>query len=196
MKKLALSQVCLLCFLASSHAYARSSELSGVLGVGYGIGGDTMLESFYASGGSDKIKANQGISYFGGIDYRFSKSFIARGTIGYKSDDISASNGEISFSRVPLEFTLFHEFNQHRLGAGLAYHTSVSFECNITALCNSTVDFKDASGFLVQYEYAFAPLTIGRFGLGVKYTNIEYETESGGQTFDGSGFDFHLSYMF
>ncbi|MBE3651493.1 hypothetical protein BOO92_14655 [Vibrio navarrensis] len=194
MKKLALSKVFLLGLIASSSVNANG--LSGVLGVGYGFGGDDLFKGIYTNGESDKIKANQGVSFFGGVDLALPQDFLLRGTIGYKFDSLTASNGEVTFDRVPLEFTAFKAFNEHKIGAGIAYHTAVTLECKITNMCDEEVEFDDAAGFTVQYEYAFAPLAVGRFAVGAKYTNIDYKLSSTGEKFDGSGFDFHLSYLF
>ncbi|WP_238409350.1 hypothetical protein [Vibrio navarrensis] len=54
MKKLALSKVFLLGLIASSSVNANG--LSGVLGVGYGFGGDDLFKGIYTNGESDKIK--------------------------------------------------------------------------------------------------------------------------------------------
>ncbi|MBD1567571.1 outer membrane beta-barrel protein [Vibrio sp. S12_S33] len=189
-----VTQAVLLGLLISSSAYSK--ELSGVLGVGYGFGGDELFQGIYNSGESDEINANDGLSIFGGIDYQFSNQFFIRGTIGYKSESIDASNGEVTFSKVPFELSLFRNFENHKLGAGVTYHTGVELECSVAGLCNSTVDFKDAAGFIAQYEYAFAPLVIGRFSVGAKYTYINYKLDSNNTEFDGSGFDIHLAYMF
>ena len=187
-------QAVLLGLMISSSAYSK--DLSGVLGIGYGFGGDELFQGIYSSGESDEINANEGLSFFGGIDYQFSNQFSTRGTVGYKSESIEASNGEVTFSKIPFELSFFRNFESHKLGAGVTYHTNVELECSVAGLCNSTADFKDAAGLIVQYEYAFAPLAIGRFGIGAKYTYINYEVASSSAEFDGSGFDVHLAYMF
>ncbi|RAH34587.1 hypothetical protein DOT35_08585 [Vibrio vulnificus] len=193
-KKLALSKVFLLGLLASS--YASANVLTGVVGIGYGFGGDKMGEGVFVNGDSDDIKANEGISIFGGADLALPQDFLLRGTLGYKFDTIDASNGDISFSRVPVEFTVFKSLSNHKLGAGFTYHTAVSYECNVSGICSGEVEFDDAAGLVVQYEYAFAPGALGQIAVGAKYTNIEYEVSSTGETFDGSGFDIHLTVLF
>ncbi|MGF1713242.1 hypothetical protein L4C37_22110, partial [Vibrio kagoshimensis] len=82
-------QAVLLGLLISSSAYSK--DLSGVLGIGYGFGGDELFQGIYSSGESDEINANEGFSFFGGIDYQFSNQFSTRGTVGYKSESIEAS---------------------------------------------------------------------------------------------------------
>lgn len=189
-----ISQTVLLGLLVSSSAFSK--ELSGILGIGYGFGGDELFKGVYSSGISDEINANEGLSIFGGLDYQLSNQFAIRGSAGYKSEEMSASNGEVTFNRIPFELSIFRNFENHKLGAGVTYHTNVELQCSVSGICNSTQKFKDATGFVAQYEYAFAPLTVGRFAAGIKYTYINYELDFNSKEFSGSGFDVHLAYIF
>ncbi len=192
--KLALSKVFLLGFLASS--YASANQLDGVIGIGVGFGGDEMMKGVYTTGESDKIKGNEGISLFGGADYTLAGDVTVRATVGYKTDSINATNGEITFSRVPLELTGFKNLGRHRLGGGLAYHTSVNFECKVDSVCSEEIEFDNATGLTAQYEYVLPELRVGRFTAGIKYNMIEYKAQSTGETFDGSGIELTLSLLF
>lgn len=195
MKKRLVSLVIGSCALSIIPAQAVANDIHGLIGVGYGFGGDKLFKAVYKSGESETIKANEGLSFYAGADYTISSDYFIRGTFGYKSDDINASNGEITFERLPLEVSFFRSYNHHRFGIGTTYQTNVQFDCSITNVCNNSVDFDDAVGWMAQYEYAFNPLRYGRFGLGVKYTDIDYKASSG-EEFDGSGMDVNVTFTF
>ncbi|PKF50803.1 hypothetical protein [Enterovibrio nigricans] len=126
------SQVAKFVFLSLfASASVSANQINGVFGIGYGFGGDELLEVQYWGGDSGSIEANAGISVFGGMDYWFQDKYFARGTIGYKFDSESADNGEVSFDHIPLELTANAKFGNHVLGAGIAYHTAVELECDM-----------------------------------------------------------------
>ncbi|WP_332399452.1 outer membrane beta-barrel protein [Vibrio metschnikovii] len=195
MNKLALPKLALALLLGSS--CANANIISGVAGVGYGFGGEKIFEGLYDNGKTDDVKSNEGISIFGGVDINLINNFILRGTVGYKFDAIFASNGEVSFNRVPLELIVFKGFNNHKIGAGITHQKNVKFECNVKGICGD-IEFDDATGFVAQYEYAFSPAKMSKnhFAIGVKYTHIEYTTPIINKDIDGSGFDVHLAYLF
>ncbi|MDA3139646.1 hypothetical protein I8F95_12365 [Vibrio metschnikovii] len=194
--KLGLPKLALVLLLGSS--CANANIISGVAGVGYGFGGEKIFEGLYTNGKTDDVKSNEGISIFGGIDINLAQNITVRGTVGYKFDSISATNGDVSFSRVPLELIVFKGFNNHKIGAGITHQKNVKFECKVKGICSGDVEFDDATGFVAQYEYAFAPAKMSKnhFAIGVKYTNIEYSTPLLHKDIDGSGFDVHLAYLF
>lgn len=176
--------------------YASSSPVEGVIGIGYDFGGDTLGTAFYTDGSTQKIKSHEGLSIYGGADMYFGGSFKARGTVGYKFTTTSASNGEVSFSRVPFDLVIFNNLGPHSFGIGGTYHTAVEFECVVPGSCNGIASFDDSFGLVFQYEYAFDFGNNTQVVLGAKYTNIEYTAKATGETVDSGGAGVTLGFLF
>lgn len=189
----------LITVLMSSSVFAGS--VSGILGLGFGVGGDD-IDSFYIDGDSEHLKANEGLSIYGGIKYDYDDLLLIKTTLGVKFDTITASNGEANFDRIPLDLLWLLKINRHRLGGGLAYHTAVTYECRLDGFmgCDFEADFEDALGFVVAYEYiATLPEKKTGVSLGVRYAGMKYDYEPSnfpGFTIDASGFDFTMELFF
>ncbi|MDO6705397.1 outer membrane beta-barrel protein [Photobacterium sp. 1_MG-2023] len=184
---------------ALSFSAQSFAEVDFIIGAGYDIGGDTMTTAYYTDGSSTKVKSAEGLSLFGGIDYFLQDSLKLRGTIGYKFSSASASNGEMTFSRIPVDLLLLRGYQRHQIGAGATYHTGVEFECDVSGYyggCDGTVDFKDSFGFLVHYEYRVPLENNNAFVIGARYTHIDYEVKDFDVEFDGSGFGVNLGFTF
>ena len=122
-------------------------------------------------------------------------------TIGYHFDEVSADNGDITFERYPLELIPFYNFRNHRIGAGLSYHLSP--ELDLKELGGSKVEFDDALGWLIEYDYSFSGWRSGGFVLGARYLWIDYQVEKvddrrvpGCFEFDGNHVGIHVDFMF
>lgn len=101
-----------------------------------------------------------------------------RFTLGYLTDSVDASNGSVSFSRIPLELMGIHTTGPHTLGMGLTYHLSPELDLSDAGLGSYEAD--DALGLALMYEYTFE----SNFSVGVRYTNISYDF--GGGDIDGN----------
>jgi hypothetical protein len=126
---------------------------------------------------SESIKAG-GLWYiYGGMQFN-TPAFPLRLTLGYYEDNINASNGSVSFSRIPLELLGLYKTGQHTFGLGPTYHLSPELDLKDAGLGSYKAD--DALGLVLMYEYAFD----NNYALGVRYTNISYDF--GGDNVDGS----------
>jgi hypothetical protein len=170
----------------SSYVYADGGP------VVYGaltFGGDT-LASTEGEYGTD-LDAGGLIHLAAGYEWRLAASGL-RFTIGYKFDSIEASNGDADISRFPLELVYYRLINErHALGAGLVYELSPEFDISIDGLGSDSVDFVDASGYVIYYGY------VTSFGLeyGGRYTLIDYKSDSLGTT-DANNFGFYVKMLF
>lgn len=72
-------------------------------GMGLTLGGDKIASVTYTNGSESDINAGHGVQPSGGIDYRWSETFSMQMSIGYNVSGAFADNGDVSFSRWPIE---------------------------------------------------------------------------------------------
>lgn len=199
LKRVSVSILILVMFTSS---VAFAGEVRGILGLGFGAGGDTIDKFDISDGDSETIKANEGFAVYGGIKYEDEDLIAIKTTLGFKFESVAASNGEASFDRMPLDTLFLLKVNQHYLGGGLTYHTDVTYKCKLDGFlgCDFAADFEKALGYVIAYEY-MATLPEKNMGvlLGARYNKLEYEFKPVGFpdfTIDASGFDFYLELLF
>ena len=179
-------------------ATSQAVVFDGIVKLGFDFGGDTLVSATLISGSNtstEKLKANEGLVLAGGVSIsNDARNFFMDATIGWKSEEISASNQEFKFSRYPLDVLAFYglplgsqgKFNL-RFGGGVTYHINPKFSASGT-LANGTVNFDDAVGFVGQID------TVIRFGrsgpalnAGLRYTSVDYEANGATVTGNGAG---------
>jgi len=176
--------------------------------VGFGLtnGGDKLAEArvvydddYYDY--EDDLRAGELATLTGGIVVYFPRSaWSLQSSIGYHTDSVGQSDDDITFDRYPLELIPFYNFGNHRLGAGLSYHLSP--ELDLKELDGPKVDFDNALGWLVEYDYSFSGWESGGFVLGIRHVWIDYEVDEvngnrvSGNEFDGDHVGIHVNYMF
>ncbi len=192
-----LKLVFVLAAMVSMNAKLGAQELDVIVGLGYDFGGEKLGTVIFEDGKKEDIKSHEGLLIYAGVDYGIMEDLIVRGTLGYKFDSVTASNGEAEFKRIPIEVLFAKLIGPHRLGGGLAYHTSVEYSCKIDNVCDFTNSYKDALGYVVQYEYQVSPPEekLGML-LGVRYTSVDYKPTSFGSSFGGSGIGINFSVLF
>lgn len=96
-------------------------------------------------------------------------AFRTQITIGYHADLIRASNGDITFSRIPLDIIPTWEFEKHRMGLGITYifRPKLSVD-NITGL--DDVNYSETIGTLIHYQYKINQ----NFSVGARYTEVKF----------------------
>ncbi|MDH5445409.1 MAG: hypothetical protein OEY52_07615 [Gammaproteobacteria bacterium] len=177
-------------FLSSVSVIAeeRDPDALFVIEGGYHNGGDTIRTIPSVNGESETIKAGSGFSLGFGVRFDVQEDIEAVVTYGSKIDGVRGrlvSTGEeveFTFSRSPLNGLVMFKKEDWHFGAGLTYHMNVEYEANLASLGSSTEKFKNALGVIADFRYFFSE---GGY-VGGRYTNIEYESESTGKTYDGS----------
>mgnify|MGYP006144240693 CR=1 FL=1 len=167
---------------------AQAADPHFYAGLGFDVGGEKIIEVNYAGGGSDSIYAGTGFHLAVGTDVDFGSEYMMRGTIGYKQGGVSASNGDASFSRMPLELTGYRFFGLHGIGAGITHQQNIQAECDFGGgICGvDKVDFDDATGLLIEYLYRVRREDSNKgFSVGVRLGGIEYRAEGGGEDISG-----------
>ncbi|WP_256078507.1 outer membrane beta-barrel protein [Massilia sp. YIM B04103] len=170
---------------ASFNAAAdNAGTLRYVVGAGLTIGGDKLATATYTNGDSVNIKAGSGLQVLGGVDYRVTEQVSLQATLGYHVHFTpSASNGDASFTRIPVELlAYYHLNNQWRVGGGVRYVASPELNGK-GAASNIDMDFKNTTGAVLEAEY----FVNNNFGVKLRAVSEKYEPKSGKYTGKASG---------
>ncbi len=168
-----------------------------LLGMAATTGGDKLLEVdvIFDDGdtNSNNVKAGALLYFYGGINITKPESpWSAQFTLGYHFDGVFTKDDSVKFSRFPLDILLTRQFNSHALSIGLTRHFSPELDAKDLDL--DTVDFNDATGTLIQYQY----FTDTGQAIGIRYTMIDYTTteEFGDFEIDGNSIGLMLTGYF
>lgn len=156
-------------------ATSSAVEVKPVFKAGFEFGGDNLVKVNTTGGsGGKSIDANQGLAVGGGASILMdSKEIEGEVTLAYKFSGITASNGDIDWSVLPLDALVFYRLPKFRLGGGLTYHMSPKLKGGgVASTLNAT--YKDALGVVLQADYSFTQ----RLNLGLRYTNVNYKASS------------------
>jgi len=165
----------------ASHT-ASASEARPVFKAGYDFGGDTLVRVTFTNGQTDSIAANEGLYLGGGVSImNDERTAEAEFTVAWKRAAINASNGDVTFTRYPIEALLFWHQQQFRLGGGVTYHMSPKLDGSGFA-SPINYQFKDSAGFIVQADYKANE----HISFGLRYTALKYGI-TGASSVDASG---------
>jgi len=177
---------------SSTSSFANDVQNQTEVGLLLGLasGGDTMASFEFDDGSSDNIKAGSGFLLGASLKAPITEvneqqiDLIA--SFNYMSDSVSASNGDASFSRLPIELLVSTRFDSLSISGGFTYHLSPEFEVDLPGDSGS-VEADDALGYVLEANYHLSNGSrSNNLYFGLKYTNIEYDFT--GASFDGSGF--------
>lgn len=155
---------------------------------GLHLGGDTIASTT----ANQDLKAGQLISLAVGVHSELAASVQGRLSLGYKFDTISANDGDASFSRFPIEALILQQSGNFMLGGGIAYHLSPEFEINSPG-ANGTIEFDDALGFVLAFDYNSKGKFAGDWYVGGRVTLIDYEVS--GFSISGNSIGAVVGYM-
>ncbi|HHB94381.1 MAG TPA: hypothetical protein ENK88_04470 [Campylobacterales bacterium] len=137
-------------------------------------GGDELVtidhdyENDYTIDAGDGLSLEMGMS----IDNPVA-NFETQLLIGYKFDSDSASNGDMTWSIIPISALGFIKVPYWRFGGGFTYHLSPELRSTFDN-DRFTDEFNNALGGIVQIQYEPTDF----FAVGLKGTFIEYELKS------------------
>jgi len=158
---------------------------------GLHFGGDK-LATVSSSGPDLDLRAGQLLSFAIGGYAELADSLQGRFSLGYKTDSINADNGDATFTRFPVEALIMHQSGKFMLGGGIAYHLSPRFE--FTAPPAFTIDFDNALGFVLAFDYTSGGKFEGNWYLGGRITVIDYEVK--GLSVNGNSVGVVAGFMF
>lgn len=191
--------------MASPVASAEPSQFQPFLVGGLTFGGDRLATAVFTNGESENIDAGELIQIGGGLLWNLPDSLVSVGlSLNYHTDSSTAENGEVEFTRYPIELLAHYRFAQDwRVGGGLRYVVSPEFEGHIDFVTNETVKFDNALGLVLELGYAVTE----NFRVNARYVREEYDLKSrtvngfdqsiaGVPSVDGSHFGINASYAF
>ena len=161
---------------AASASWAQPVQVRPLVGLGFTGGGDTVARVVYADGDSDKVRAGGLIALTTGAEFQFTPLVSAQALVGYHADNISASDGEVRFARVPFELLGHFRLNDwFRVGGGARYSTHIRTRASGSASgVVPNEDFKDSLGAVVEGEF-----TVGRnLGIKLRYVSEKFKSET------------------
>lgn len=138
-------------------------------------GGDKLAEVRYSNGDRESIRAG-GLGHLAaGVVWQPTATPLSvQATVGWHFDNISARNGDITFSRVPIEVLgYFTGVPNWRFGGGARFIRDARLETDVDGF-SDTVRYKDTTGLVLEAGYRIAP----RGWVNLRYTDEEYEAKS------------------
>ena len=193
-KFLAVLSTCLIFFSAAT---AQAVEFKGVVGMGYDVGGETLVKITYTDGSTSEVNANAGLIFNAGV-VMVTGNFETQATVGYKFDSSKkATNVNATYSVVPVELIEFYRTEQLRMGLGISYHTSPTLKIDFPGnAANGTYKFKDAVGYVAQIGWAPRG---SPFSIDLRHTSVKLVPSNFVGTkneFSGSVTGLYLSFYF
>ena len=159
--------------------------------MGLHAGGDELVGVTFVSGSTSSIDAGALFSFSGGVNIEMMTNSELRLALGYKFDDITATNGSITFDRTTLEATWFYILDDKwSIGAGITQHLDPTLDG--TGVVSGNVSFKDATGIVAEIDYKYSS---GMY-VGGHFTSIDYETVNGAATVSGDSIGILLGWRF
>jgi hypothetical protein len=139
----------------------------------------------------ESTKAGGRYSFAIGGTKALTDNIEAQLSLGIISDADYTKDDEATWERYPLNAMLFYRTENFRFGLGATAHFSPKFKVSGTTK-NASTTYKDAIGGLFEIDYR-----LNRdFHLGLRYTNIKYDSEADGTRFDGSSVGLLLIVLF
>lgn len=151
--------------------------------VGTGFGGENFASGYYAGTTTHwELSTGGGMKYAVGADYRLSDKVTLQGSIAREVSSVpNAANGDLTFTRVPLEFLGFYSLTKEwRLGGGLRYSTQPNVTgTGFAAGWSGLGGYEPTLGGVIEVQYLFATSEAraaknAQFGLSLRYVDENF----------------------
>jgi len=155
---------------------SHAADVRPIIKAGFDFGGDTVVSVAVtgSNGGTKSIKANEGIFVGGGASILMdSKDIEVEVSVSYRFSTISAQNGDVDWTVVPLDALVFYRLPYIRLGGGLTYHLDPTLKGS-GAASGLNAKYDDALGLVLQADYVLR----NRYNFGLRYTSVDYKANS------------------
>lgn len=170
-------------------AQAQQAPVRFFGSVGGGFGGDELASGSYTNGNTFSIKAGNGFTVSGGVSVAVSSTTDVQVSVGYESASTNASNGDISFTRLPIEVLGFYTVSpQWRVGGGLRSATSPKLSTSGVAGMLGSYEFTPSVGVVLEAQYLFdkSATQRGQFGISGRYVGESFEEKTSKTTINGN----------
>ncbi len=163
------------------------------LGGGFTIGGEKMASIYYETGSVANVRAGYLVEVKGGIEYRLSQRISLRGSFGVHFDQESAEQGNINFTRFPLEGLVIGRLMENlNFGAGIRKTVAATLAgTDDMERFFGSYDLESSVGFVVEAEYRFR-----RFGATLRFVSEKYRFSALYEWVNGSHVGLGLNYYF
>lgn len=176
-----------------------------VLNMGLTYGGDDIFTATTTSGSTKSVKGGSLVQFGLGGLYQFESVPVALMlSANYHADSVTASNGDMSFHRYPIETLAYYTgVENFRFGGGIRVVTSPTASATINGATQKIV-FDNATGYVAELGYRMAPHAWINFRyVSEKYQAKTYTSTSGttssvagSKPFDGSHFGVNILFEF
>lgn len=164
---------------------------------GLTYGGDEVGKLYYEDDSTERVKAGGLYTVGASLSANVWQQVDVQVNLGYHADSASASNGDMTFSRVVFEAIPYYRLNESvSLGLGLTLHSNVEFDSDFT----EDATFESATGVVLSGKYALAN-TNSEFEF--RFVSQEYTLEKVGNfnviqdyTVDAKHLGVYYHYMF
>jgi hypothetical protein len=162
---------------------AAALDVKGNFKIGYDGGGDALVTVVFTDGTRENIKSNEGFYLGGGVSLiTDDKSVETEISLSYKFEEITASNGDVTWSRLPLDVLAFYRWSKVRAGAGATYHINPELDgSGVASGLNGS--FENSLGFVIQADWRITE----NMNLGARYTMLDYEVSGSNTKVDATG---------
>lgn len=191
MNRQTLCAVVLAAASVAAQAQSTPNPVRGFVGMAVTGGGDTLVTVTYSDGSTKNIKAGGLIDFKVGAEYRWTDMVSVQGSVGFHTDHTSASNGNVRFTRFPIELLgYWHATPTLRVGGGLRVPTGAKLRSSGVVASLGNTSFDASAGLVAEVEYLFSP----NFGLGLRAVKERYEV--GSSKIDGDHFGLRANFYF
>lgn len=169
------------CLLLANGAQADpESSVRPLLGGGLTVGGDTLVNVTLVNKAgqpleNSRVKAGQLLQVYGGLEYQPVSSFSLQATMGYHWHNSEGADGQVKFSRYPVELLGQYHINENwRVGAGARFVRRTKLELNSTNPANTgnaVFNFGNTTGTIIEGEY----VVDRKLGLKLRYVSEKYD---------------------
>jgi hypothetical protein len=186
MKKIVLALTVMFATLGAAQAQTAApapavKPVRFLVGMGLSGGGDELASAQYTNGTTQNIHAGGLVYFTAGVDYHFTPEFSLQGTVNYHVDSSNAKNGDITFSRFPIELIGYYQpFPAWRVGGGVRYTASPKLSSSGVA-SGLDVSFDNTTSAVIETEYFVNP----KVGIKLRYVNETFKAR-GYKDVDGS----------
>lgn len=174
---------------------AHAAEVDGVLKAGFDFGGESLTgDVLFESGHTENLRANEGFFVGAGVALlNTPRTLGVEITLNWKYGTVGADNGDVEFTRFPVDALLFYNFPRARIAVGATYHLNPELDSDgLGAQYAVKTEFDDALGFMTQLDWRITQ----KVALGLRYTVLDYEVANGGGTVGSDGLGFAFTTLF
>jgi len=174
----------------------KAPGIEWLVGLGADFGGGELGQIIYSDGSTALVNANKGVAFYFGVILPNGREsdFSTQLTLGYKLGGLRGTNGEVTWSAIPLELIEYYRVSSLRMGLGISYQINPQLSVNVPA--SSHVDkYNNAIGLIAQIGWV--PVK-EHFSVDLRYTSIKFQGNNvqGPANVDGNVSGIYTSYRF